>query len=144
MPVKLETQSFHYEGAHFTPGRGGTRLGFDIRLEPTVAMGLGDPVVERRDELYWRAVVDVHNGPESRTTPKDSKGYQAEAWGKNPIATMEKLADNLRRVADALDEALEEGITVPIILHRKKPKQETDEGEGEVESIDSILSGGDE
>jgi len=130
MSVKLETREFHYKGGHSQPpgeGGRGTTLTFDIVLEPTVPTGYGKSEIERRDGLHWRAVVDVFNGdPEDRRKPKSGKEYRAEAMGKNPIATLEKLADNLRRVADALDAELERGLLVPIVLHRRKEKEETD------------------
>lgn len=135
MKVSLQTDAFHYEGAHQSGvSRDGTILHFDIALEPlTKPQSPGGMVIERHDGLMWVATVDVHNGPADRSKPLESGDYKAQAFGKNPIETLAKLADNLRRVADALDQSLDDGITVPIVLRRKKPETED-------EDLDKILS----
>ena len=137
MTVSLQTDAFQYEGAHQNASEGAGRstvLGFNISLEPVVKPSKpGGSTIERRDGLLWKATVDVHNGPKDRALPLESSDYQAQAFGKNPIETLAKLADNLRRVAEALDKSLDEGILVPIKLQRKKPSEPEDD-------LDSILS----
>lgn len=128
--VSLQTDAFHYEGKHQQGiGRGGgTVLGFDILLEPTsTPRRPGDPVIERRnDPPLWKATVDVHNDSQERPVPTSSEGYKAQAFGRNPVETLAKLADNLRRVAEALDKALDEGVVVPIVLRRKPEEAESE------------------
>jgi hypothetical protein len=133
MKVSLQTDAFHYEGAH---QQDSTVLQFNVILEPTIKPeGVDGPHVERVDGLYWKATVDVHNGPDDQPLPSGAKGYQARSLGRNPIEALDKLASNLRRVADALDKSLEEGILVPIKLHRKRGDAENPE-----EDLDSILA----
>jgi len=135
--VKLQTHAFHYEGAHQSgAGREGATLRFDIILEPlTKPSSPGGAVIERPDGLEWVATVDIHNGPEDRPTPQGSSDCRAQAFGRNPIETLDKLADNLRRVADALDQSLGEGILVPIKLHRRKASSKPGS-----ESLDAVLA----
>lgn len=142
MKVSLQTDAFHYEGAHQSGvSREGTVLHFDIALEPLIKPSRpGGPVMERRDGLMWKATVDVHNGPEDRAKPLESDDYKAQAFGKNPIETLAKLADNLRRVADALDQSLDDGIIVPIELRRKKTDTEDPPEEPEVDDVDQIIA----
>jgi len=140
MKVALQTDAFQYEGAHQKgTGREGTVLSFHVILEPTIKPdeGVSGPSSERADGLHWKATVDVHHETDGQLSAT-SKGYQARGLGRNPIEALDKLADNLRRVADALDKSLEEGITVPIKLHRKRGA----EPEEPEEDLDSILAEG--
>ena len=146
MTVALRTDAFHYEGAHQQGvGRDGTILEFHIILEPASPPRPLGQVVERLGGLLWKATVDIRNAPaDERAKPQKSSDYRAQAFGRNPIETLDKLADNLRRVADALDQSLEGGILVPIKLHRKKnaPDRDRDPEPG-TESLDDVLASGD-
>lgn len=126
--VKLQTDSFIYQGQHQEGyGRSGTVLDFQVLLEPTVK-GHGS----REDGMHWVAAIRITNDEVGPTAPISRKGCLAEAVGSNPLMALEKLASNLRRAAEAIDHALDTGITVPVVLHRRKvepePEPEPDPG----------------
>jgi hypothetical protein len=127
MSLKLTTTPFHYEGKHSEPGAKGTTLSFDVLLEHRPVDGEGN---------VWVAGVEVHNGSELTKAPSKATLCSAKAFGKDPLAALERLAVNLRRVSESIDAQLDKGVIVPIALHRRKKSDEKDE-------LDKILSEGD-
>ena len=125
MSMKLTTTPFHYQGDHSQPGRRGTILSFDVLLDHRPADGEGN---------MWVAGAVVHNGKDTGAKiPSDPSACSVKAFGKDPLATLEKLAENLRRVADSIDAQLDKGVIVPIALHRKKAAPKTPD------ELDAIL-----